>query len=146
MDKRIELDSMLVIFNTEPTWTVQGHKKTRIYGNTDDARVAEIAKMDTHPAYSNQCGNKGKSWHDEYNCTSCVNDRLWKVWNRAEVKSMKESIVKAFETEGLDLPKITFSRTAGCGCGCSAGHVADVAIMMEDTDGNVRRVESIHIR
>lgn len=136
---------MNVYFNTNPVWHRDGKKKTRIYGQTNEARVAEIAGMETHPVYSSQCMYKGQ-FHDESVCESCINDNEWKKWNRAEVKAMKESIVLAFETLGFEVPKVTFSRTAGCGCGCSAGHVASIQLVFLDEEGTPRPVESIHIK
>lgn len=52
------------------------------------------------------------------------NDRLWVAYNRLELKLMREKIATAFEEAGIE-GKLSFSRKAGCSCGCSAGFILD---------------------
>jgi hypothetical protein len=53
-----------------------------------------------------------------------ANDKLWKKYNRYEVALQKKLIEKAIELEMIPanvLEDLTFSRKAGCSCGCSPG-------------------------
>lgn len=52
------------------------------------------------------------------------NDLAWKVYNRLELKLMREKIAEAFTAAGIE-GKLSFSRKAGCSCGCSAGFILD---------------------
>lgn len=52
-----------------------------------------------------------------------ANDKAWRIYNRAEV-SLQRMVIERLVLEGV-IPaffsKFTFSRTAGCSCGCSPG-------------------------
>lgn len=52
------------------------------------------------------------------------NDKRWDVYNRTEIKVMREKIELAFKEAGIE-GKLSFSRKAGCSCGCSAGFILD---------------------
>lgn len=52
------------------------------------------------------------------------NDKLWKKYNRFEVATQKKLIEKAIELKLIPedvLEGLSFSRKAGCSCGCSPG-------------------------
>lgn len=52
------------------------------------------------------------------------NDKLWKKYNKFEVATQKKLIQKAIELEMIPadvLEGLSFSRKAGCSCGCSPG-------------------------
>jgi hypothetical protein len=55
-----------------------------------------------------------------------VNDKLWRKYNKAEkilqMELMKEAVRKGLMEEEV-LQDLTFSRKAGCSCGCSPGWV-----------------------
>ena len=70
-------------------------------------------------------------------------DKAWDAYNRAEVKLMKaeieaaaKSVVGRFATGNSELADViaamtqglTFSRKAGCSCGCSAGFVSKMHV------------------
>lgn len=48
-----------------------------------------------------------------------VADAAWKVYNKLEIKNMKEIFQAAISAKGH------FSRKAGCSCGCSPGFLLD---------------------
>ena len=53
-----------------------------------------------------------------------INDKLWRKYNKMEVALQKKLIQKAIELEMIPenvLEDLTFSRKAGCFCGCSPG-------------------------
>ena len=71
-----------------------------------------------------------------------ANDALWRKYNREVVKLMKAVALPVIH-EILDdeNPTLTFSRTAGCSCGCSPAFKLDRLIYKEQ----VGVVESIYI-
>lgn len=52
------------------------------------------------------------------------NDAAWKAYNRLEIKLMREKIQAELDKAGIE-GKFSFSRKAGCSCGCSAGFILD---------------------
>jgi len=54
------------------------------------------------------------------------NDKAWKAYNRAEVRTMKAGLLEAnaaFNFLPADGWELTFSRKAGCSCGCSPAFI-----------------------
>lgn len=55
-------------------------------------------------------------------------DKAWKAYNRAEVANQRDLIEEALAQNpelATKLGKLSFSRKAGCGCGCSPGFIAE---------------------
>jgi hypothetical protein len=55
--------------------------------------------------------------------TNPANDNLWKRYNQAEVRLMREAVDKAMELDLIPRDSYSFSRKAGCSCGCSPGMI-----------------------
>lgn len=100
--------------------------KTRISANVSTEEM--VAAIGEQPAYS----TRGEDPE---------NDAAWRAYNRAEVKTMKAQIMEAnaqlnfLPADGF---KLTFSKTAGCSCGCSPAFI--LAISTGRRLGNFARV------
>ncbi len=116
----LEADGIQVIIDHHPRW-----------GKTTKARVyvSGEAEVDFSEAYARR--DAQGAWDrgvDE------ETDKAFARLNRQVVKNKKALIEEALQTvEGLeelltDGNKLTFSRTAGCGCGCSPAFVPQTGI------------------
>jgi hypothetical protein len=86
-------------------------RKGRMYVGIDNNIVSEL--LGEEPAYS----VRGE---DE------VSDKAWDSYNRSFVKLMKSFATESLAAGGVELPKVSFSRKAGCSmCPCSPGFILD---------------------
>ena len=53
------------------------------------------------------------------------NDKAWRAYNKRAVELMRELAIEGLDLLDADYGKLSFSRKAGCGCGCSAGFFAE---------------------
>jgi hypothetical protein len=53
-------------------------------------------------------------------------DAAWRKYNQAEIKLERAVIDDVRKRYGLDLGKLSFSRTAGCSCKCSPGFISNI--------------------
>lgn len=108
----------------ERSYLVRPGRKTRVYGNADDAKVEALVGF---PYSDLKHTTKGEDPEM---------DKLWKRWNRATVILMRETAEKALKVANIDHEeKLSFSRKAGCSmCPCSPGFVAKEQFMVEIPD------------
>lgn len=138
----IELDGLKVsaILHPETVWVRNRLTKTRVY-------VSGEASVDFTDAYAMQRANAETHGSPFYGKGEFpAEDKLFAALNRQVVKNQKAVIEEVHETdEGLSEAilaggKLTFSRTAGCACGCSPAFVPERMIVI-----NGRKVESLFI-
>lgn len=118
-DCRLELDGMKIHLRREDFGA--RYRKPRIY----TSGTATTPDFD-HPPYGSSRGDGSEE------------DKAWRRYNREEIKLQRElatRAIRALQQHGLQTYGMTvgtvetkFSRTAGCGCGCSPGLIlqADV--------------------
>lgn len=102
-------------------------RKTKTRVDIDVPTDVMEVMIGVHPAYS----MKGEDLE---------NDLAWKAYNRAEVKAMKAGILEAnkyFNFLPADGWKLSFSRTAGCGCGCSP------AFVLTTPEGGMLKIDGV---
>lgn len=117
------MEDVEVKMDLAPRWSVRSDRKTRVF--TSGANLEKPADLE----YTLK-GDDPEM------------DARWAKFNRAEVATMRELADFIFTNDdfrcifvgGLD-PKLSFSRTAGCPCGCSAGFIASkkIEIRRDDT-------------
>ena len=139
----VEAEGRSLVINTKGTYTREGKKTTRVYAACPEERVLEIAKMDAHPAYSQQCQAKELPSHVASMCPSCINDAAWKVYNRAEIKVMREGAEAILAELGITGVTLKWSKYAGCSCPCSSGFIASKAITVMVEGKGRMRIEQI---
>ncbi|WIC89472.1 hypothetical protein SEA_BAJUNIPER_49 [Microbacterium phage BAjuniper] len=135
----LEAEGFTVQVVLHPLYSYKRPTKARVYvGGEEDVDFSEAYAMQRANAETHGDPFYGKGTFPE-------EDKLFAKLNRQVVKNQKAVIEEAMQTSEAvaDLladRKLTFSRTAGCSCGCSSGFVPDQGIRYED-----RWVESIFI-
>lgn len=72
-----------------------------------------------------------------------ASDKAWRVYNRAELKAMNAKLMEAdaalaaggYFASWNETAKWSFSRKAGCSCGCSPGFVLDGSLKAQNSYG-----------
>ena len=59
-------------------------------------------------------------------------DAAWRKYNREELRLMRAIVDPVVEAEFPELGKLSFSRTAGCSCGCSPAFRAEGMVIDEE--------------
>lgn len=141
----IEVDGFTVQAILHPNFSWKRSTKTRIY-------VGGEEQVDFSEAYAMQRENEAayreaNPTHPFYGKGAFpAEDKLFASLNRQVVKNLKAVVEELRMTDERleDIlasgGKLTFSRTAGCGCGCSSGFVPERMILI---DG--QSVESLFI-
>lgn len=93
------------------------NRKTRVHAPVSRAEVLERFGLELPPF-----SVKGKDPEV---------DIAWRKYNRAEITIMRERARKWLDDNGLSDVKLSFSRKAGCSCGCSPGFIADRQIVQD---------------
>lgn len=60
------------------------------------------------------------------------NDAAWRKYNREELRLMRAIVDPVVKAEFPGLGKLSFSRTAGCSCGCSPAFRAEGIVIDEE--------------
>ena len=60
------------------------------------------------------------------------NDAAWRKYNREELRLMRAIVDPVVKAEFPKLGKLSFSRTAGCSCGCSPAFRAERMVFDEE--------------
>lgn len=60
------------------------------------------------------------------------NDAAWRKYNREELRLMRAIVDPVVKAEFPELGKLSFSRTAGCSCGCSPAFRAEGMVIDEE--------------
>lgn len=118
--------------------TVGGHHARPL---TRDSRVSKTRLYTTSPseeAISKEAGVKRDSLQFTRRGDNPAMDEAWDKWNRATVRLMKKEALRTLAEVGHPEAKVSFSRKAGCGCGCSPGFVVDRMLSFEG-----ERIESL---
>ncbi|AYN55918.1 hypothetical protein PBI_COLTRANE_47 [Microbacterium phage Coltrane] len=142
-NNRIEFDvdgfTVSALLHTSTPW-VRNLTKTRIYVGGEES-------VDFTEAYALQKANAEAYGSPFYGKGEFpAEDKLFASLNRQVVKNQKAVVEELRMTsEELDdilaaAGKLTFSRTAGCGCGCSSGFVPQHMAYIEN-----RAIESLFI-
>lgn len=53
------------------------------------------------------------------------NNKEWKKYNREEIKTMRIHLKDILAKNNIEYEKLSFSRKAGCSCGCSPGFIIE---------------------
>lgn len=124
---RTQVGDVAIAIIAEENWR-RPASKTRVYidGEEPATESLELAERLSREAGSLMRG------------VSLEADKAWDKHNRQVVKNKKARLAELIETIPLahDLlagVKLNFSRKAGCSCGCSAGFIADRAVLTMDT-------------
>lgn len=59
-------------------------------------------------------------------------DAAWRKYNREELRLMRAIVDPVVKAEFPELGKLSFSRTAGCSCGCSPAFRAEGMVIDEE--------------
>ncbi|AUG84844.1 hypothetical protein PBI_DISMAS_47 [Microbacterium phage Dismas] len=136
----IEADGFQVTIVLHPAYGWKRNTKTRVY-------VGGEEEVDFSEAYAMQRANAEEHGDPFYpRGTFPEEDKLFARLNRQVVKNQKAVVEELRQTseEADDVlaraGKLTFSRTAGCGCGCSPAFVPDNMLVHEGRD-----IESLFI-
>lgn len=141
-NNRIEFDveGFTVSANLHPEYSWKRPTKTRVYvGGEDEVDFTEAYAMQRANAETHGDPFYGKGTFPE-------EDKLFAALNRQVVKNQKAVIeelrMTSEELDNIIAPagKLTFSRTAGCSCGCSAGFVPTNMMIVGG-----RQIESLFI-